>query len=92
MPYLTLTDLKEIEPVTGFKGRFAHSDHVTMAYWNIASGAPRRDALFYLISPVSPISGKPPHHKRPRRVSNQTTMLPQGALTWRCAHDIIQVS
>ncbi len=39
MPYLTLTDLKEIEPVRGFKGRFAHSDHVTMAYWHIAAGA-----------------------------------------------------
>jgi quercetin dioxygenase-like cupin family protein len=39
MSYLNLTDLKEIEPVPGFKGRFVHSDHVTMAYWNIAAGA-----------------------------------------------------
>ena len=39
MSFLTLGDLKEIEPVPGFKGRFAHSDHVTLAYWNIAAGA-----------------------------------------------------
>jgi quercetin dioxygenase-like cupin family protein len=39
MPYLTLDDLKEIEPVPGFKGRFVHSDHVTLAYWNIAAGS-----------------------------------------------------
>lgn len=39
MSHVTLTDLKEIEPAPGFKGRFVHSDHVTLAYWNIAAGA-----------------------------------------------------
>lgn len=39
MSYLNLDDLKEIEPAPGFKGRFVHSDHVTMAYWNIAAGS-----------------------------------------------------
>ncbi len=39
MPHLNLTDLKEIEPTLGFKGRFVHSDHMTLAYWNIAAGA-----------------------------------------------------
>jgi quercetin dioxygenase-like cupin family protein len=37
--YVTLNDLKEIEPVPGFKGRFVHSDHMTLAYWNVAAGA-----------------------------------------------------
>ena len=39
MSYLTLADLKEIEPVPGFKARFVHSDHMTLAYWNVAAGA-----------------------------------------------------
>jgi quercetin dioxygenase-like cupin family protein len=37
--YLTLSDLKEIEPVAGFKARFVHSDHMTLGYWNITAGS-----------------------------------------------------
>ena len=39
MYFLNLTDLKEIEPVAGFKARFVHTDHVTMAYWTVTAGA-----------------------------------------------------
>jgi len=39
VPYFTLADLKEIEPVPGFKVRFVHSDHMTLAYWNVTAGA-----------------------------------------------------
>ena len=39
MPYYTFTDLKEIEPVPGFKARFVHSDHMTLGYWTIAAGS-----------------------------------------------------
>ena len=39
MYFLNLTDLKEIEPVAGFKARFVHTDHMTMAYWTVTAGA-----------------------------------------------------
>ena len=43
MTFIKIDDLKEIEPMTGFRGRFVHSDNVTVANWNILSGsiAPR---------------------------------------------------
>ncbi len=39
MSYLNLSDLKEIEPVPGFKARFVHSDHMTLGYWNVTAGS-----------------------------------------------------
>ena len=43
MPYYKMDDLQIIEPMPGFRGRFVHSEHVTLANWNIAAGsmAPR---------------------------------------------------
>ncbi|UCG29546.1 MAG: cupin domain-containing protein [candidate division WOR-3 bacterium] len=32
-------DIKEREVVTGIRGRFVHSDNVTVAHWNIDAGA-----------------------------------------------------
>ena len=39
MYFANLADLKEIEPVPGFKARFVHSDHVSMGYWTVTAGA-----------------------------------------------------
>lgn len=39
MPVYELSDVNEVEPVSGFRVRFVHSDHMTLAYWNIAAGA-----------------------------------------------------
>ena len=39
MPYVQLEELKEHEIVSGFHARFAHTDHMTLAYWNIDAGA-----------------------------------------------------
>lgn len=39
MPYVDFQNLKEHEIVPGFRARFVHSDHMTLAYWNIAAGA-----------------------------------------------------
>ena len=39
MSFLNLKDLKEVEPVAGFKTRFVHSDHLTMAYWTVTAQA-----------------------------------------------------
>jgi quercetin dioxygenase-like cupin family protein len=34
-----LKNMKEREIVPGFKGKFIHSDSMTLAYWNISAGA-----------------------------------------------------
>lgn len=34
-----LKNIKEKELVPGFRGKFIHSDSMTLAYWNIASGS-----------------------------------------------------
>ena len=39
MFYLTLADLAQKEPLPGYKVRFVHTDHVTLAYWEIEAGA-----------------------------------------------------
>ena len=39
MSLVELADTNELEPVPGCKVRFVHSDHMTLAYWNIAAGA-----------------------------------------------------
>jgi quercetin dioxygenase-like cupin family protein len=40
MLFLNLRDLEEKEPMPGFRGRFVHSENMTLAYWDIAAGAP----------------------------------------------------
>ncbi len=39
MPYVDFPNLKEHEIVPGFRARFVHSGHMTLAYWNITAGA-----------------------------------------------------
>jgi quercetin dioxygenase-like cupin family protein len=39
MPFLELADVKERQPVPGFRVRFVHSDSMTVAYWEIEAGA-----------------------------------------------------
>ena len=40
MLLLNFKDLEEREPMPGFRGRFVHSENMTLAYWDIAAGAP----------------------------------------------------
>jgi quercetin dioxygenase-like cupin family protein len=39
MPFHHLDNLEEREIVPGFRGRFVHSENMTLGYWRIASGA-----------------------------------------------------
>lgn len=39
MPFLELSDIRERQPVPGFRVRFVHSDSMTVAYWEIEAGA-----------------------------------------------------
>ena len=39
MSFLELHDVREREPVPGFRARFVHSDSMTVAYWEIEPGA-----------------------------------------------------
>ena len=39
MPYIPLSALSELEPVPGFRGRFAHGERMTVAFWDIDEGA-----------------------------------------------------
>ncbi len=39
MSFLNLAELKENEPVPGFKVRFVHSENMTIAYWEIRAGS-----------------------------------------------------
>ena len=39
MPYVDFPKLIEHEIVPGFRARFVHSEHMTLAYWNIDAGA-----------------------------------------------------
>ena len=43
MPFLELSDIRVREPVPGFRVRFVHSDSMTVAYWEIESGASMPD-------------------------------------------------
>jgi quercetin dioxygenase-like cupin family protein len=38
MPFLELKTLPEREPVAGYRGRFVHTEHMTVAHWRIAAG------------------------------------------------------
>ena len=37
--FLKLTDLRETEPVPGYKVRFVHGEHMTLGYWKVEAGA-----------------------------------------------------
>ena len=39
MPFIDLCDITETERIPGFSGRFVHSEHNTVGYWNISAGA-----------------------------------------------------
>ncbi len=39
MPFVELSEIREREPVPGFRVRFIHSDSMTVAYWEIEPGA-----------------------------------------------------
>jgi quercetin dioxygenase-like cupin family protein len=39
MPFLELSDIRVREPVPGYRVRFIHTDHTTVAYWEIEVGA-----------------------------------------------------
>ena len=39
MPFIHLDDLEEKEPMAGIKGRFVHSDNMTIAHFSIEAGA-----------------------------------------------------
>lgn len=38
MSFIKISDLKEVEIVPGFKGRFIHSANTTVAYWRMDKG------------------------------------------------------
>lgn len=39
MSFITLSSIPSKEIVPGFNGRFIHSDHITIAYWDVKAGA-----------------------------------------------------
>ena len=39
MPYHRLADIDEVEPVPGYRLRTVHTDHMTVAYWDVDAGA-----------------------------------------------------
>ena len=39
MTFTHLNDLPKSEPVPGYKGRFVHTDNMTIAFWDVAKGA-----------------------------------------------------
>jgi quercetin dioxygenase-like cupin family protein len=43
MTFVTIADLPEKEVVAGFHGRFIHSEHMTMAFWQVDVGAAMPD-------------------------------------------------
>jgi quercetin dioxygenase-like cupin family protein len=39
MPFTDLADIKAREIVPGFHGKFVHSDHMTISFWEVEAGA-----------------------------------------------------
>lgn len=39
-PFIEPDDLEEREPLPGCKGRFLHTDNMTVVYWQMEAGAP----------------------------------------------------
>ena len=40
MSYIKLADLEEREMIPGYRARFVHTEHMTLAYWTIRAGSP----------------------------------------------------
>lgn len=40
MPTVDLSKLQPVERIPGYFGRFVHSEHMTVAYWEIKAGSP----------------------------------------------------
>ena len=55
MPFITLDDLEQREPVPGFKGRMVHTDNMTLAYTvnQITHGTTKHQTKSYLPQPVT---------------------------------------
>ena len=52
-----LDNLKEREVVPGYKGKFVHSENMTLAYWNIAAGSPLPEHSHYHEQVVNVLEG-----------------------------------
>ena len=39
MPFINTADLKVVEPLPGWKGRFLHSEHMTFMHYTVDAGA-----------------------------------------------------
>ena len=40
MPFLEKTNIEEIEPFKGYRGKIINSKNMTVAYWDIKAGSP----------------------------------------------------
>lgn len=40
MPFISIKEIPYVEMIPGYKVRFVHSDHLTIAYWKIDAWAP----------------------------------------------------
>lgn len=40
MPFIELGSLPQREPVPGYRGRFVHTDTMTLAYWEVTADSP----------------------------------------------------
>jgi quercetin dioxygenase-like cupin family protein len=40
MPFLSVSGVSEKSPIKGYRGRFVHTENVTIAYWEIDADAP----------------------------------------------------
>jgi len=40
MPFIDVDGLPERGPIPGYHARFVHSEHMTVAFWAVAAGAP----------------------------------------------------
>ena len=39
MTFIDIKDIRELEPVPGYHGRFLHCENMTVAFWEIEAGA-----------------------------------------------------
>jgi quercetin dioxygenase-like cupin family protein len=78
---IAIETLEEHEPMTGFRGRFVHSERMTQAYWRIAGGAvlpehshPQEQVVHMLEGELELVVGGAPH----RLVAGQVLVIPSG--------------
>jgi quercetin dioxygenase-like cupin family protein len=58
MPFVELDSIEVKEPFPGIKGRFVHTDNMTMAYWDIDEGALLPEHAHVAEQVVSMVEGK----------------------------------